>query len=197
MEEVELRAQKDKAALRARLRAARAGRDAEDLANLGAALAEHGAGLCAGAAVVAAYAAIGDEPPTRVLLDRLVDAGMTVLLPMVRPDGLSWSRYDGWQALADRGGLLEPAGTIEPDVLTRAELVLAPALAVDRTGNRLGRGGGYYDRALVGVPRDRIVAVVFADEVLDVVPVDPHDVPVGAVLTPDGLVPLRRPDVGP
>ena len=66
----------------------------------------------------------------------------------------------------------------------------APALAVDRHGHRLGRGGGYFDRALAAVPPSMSVAVVYDDEVLDEVPTQPHDRDVGAALTPSALRPL-------
>jgi 5-formyltetrahydrofolate cyclo-ligase len=143
---------------------------------------------------VAAYASVGDEPPTRLLLDALAAAGISVWLPIVSSDSLDWGRYDGWAALRERRGLLEPADVARPELrVSDCGAVLAPALAVDRLGNRLGRGAGYYDRALAGVARERILAVVFTDEVLDVVPAEPHDLPVGAALTPDGVVQLSRP----
>jgi 5-formyltetrahydrofolate cyclo-ligase len=176
-----------KPALRSRLKAARTRRDQAELNRLAELIAREGVTRTGGAAVVAAYVAVGDEPPTRPLIDRLVGVGCTVLLPIVTPVGLSWGRYDGWDALVPRRGLPEP---VDDSTLPigEADLVFAPALAVDRLGHRLGRGGGYYDRAVVGVARERLVAVVFSDEVLDVVPVEPHDVRVGAALTPDGLV---------
>ena len=182
----------DKPGLRSRLRAARARRDSSELAVLGERLARAGAALTRGASTVAAYAAVGSEPPTRPLLDLLGDAAVTVLLPVVIGRGLGWSKYDGWTALVDRQGLLEPAGDVSRDALHDVDLVFVPALAVDHSGNRLGRGGGYYDRALVEVPRQRVVAVVFGDEVLDVVPTQSHDVRVGAALTPDGVLQLGR-----
>jgi len=177
----------DKPALRSRLKAARARRDDAELHRLGLLIARGGVGLAKDASVVAAYVAVGDEPPTRQLIDELAASGRTVLLPIVTTSGLAWGRYDGWDALVQRRGLLEPAGESAVD-LRDADVVFAPALAVDRSGHRLGRGGGYYDRALAAIARERIVAVVFSDEVLDVVPADVHDVPVGAALTPDGLV---------
>lgn len=183
-----------KSALRSRLRAARSLRTPSELAQAAASIARYGADLCRGAATVAAYAAIRDEPPTRALLDRLVAQGSVVLLPVVRPDGLEWARYDAWPELTRSSGLLEPTGdTHGADALFDADVVLAPALAVDLRGHRLGRGGGHYDRALVGIPREHIVAVVFADEVLDDVPADAHDIPVRAALTPAGVVDLGEP----
>jgi 5-formyltetrahydrofolate cyclo-ligase len=68
--------------------------------------------------------------------------------------------------------------------------VLVPALAVDRHGNRLGRGGGSYDRALARAT-GLTVAVLYDGELVDLLPVEPHDVPVNAVVTPrSGLVRL-------
>ena len=94
--------------------------------------------------------------------------------------------------LLERGplGLLEPPPPyLGPDALARARLVLVPALAVDRQGNRLGRGRGYYDRALAELPAAvRVLAVVFDDELLDDVPTEAHDRPVTGALLPSGAV---------
>ncbi len=91
-------------------------------------------------------------------------------------------------------GLLEPAGPrLGPEALADCDLVLVPALAVDRAGRRLGRGGGSYDRAL---PRARglVVAVLHDGELVEQLPAEPHDVAVRAVVTPSGgLMHLARP----
>ena len=176
-----------KPVLRSRMKAARTRRDHAELDRLAELIAREGMTRAADVNVVAAYAGVGTEPPTHPLLDALAGAGRTVLLPVVTPTGVKWGRYEGWDALRRQRGLLEPTGGTTDD-LSGVELVFAPALAVDRSGNRLGRGGGYYDRALVGVSPGRIVAVVFADEVLDVVPVQAHDIRVGAALTPEGII---------
>ena len=66
-----------------------------------------------------------------------------------------------------------------------ASVVVVPALAVDRVGNRLGQGGGYYDRALRRAdPAAFTVALVYDVEVLEAVPTDPHDRTVAAAVTP-------------
>ena len=81
-------------------------------------------------------------------------------------------------------GVLHPAGpSLGLDGIAEAALVLAPALAVDAAGRRLGQGGGSYDRALTRSSAP-VLAVVFDDELLDSVPVQPHDRPVGGTLTP-------------
>jgi 5-formyltetrahydrofolate cyclo-ligase len=166
----------------------------------GARLASYAADLLAlapgqGAQVVAAYAGVAEEPPTRPLLDALVAAGAHVLLPVVRSDDtgtLDWAAYEGWANLATaRWGLLQPtAAPRGPEAIGAADLVVVPALAVDRAGHRLGRGRGFYDRALANVGRAKRVAVVYADEIVDAVPHEPHDEPVGWVLSPDGLAKL-------
>jgi 5-formyltetrahydrofolate cyclo-ligase len=74
-----------------------------------------------------------------------------------------------------------------PTAIGTAEVVVVPALAVDRNGLRLGRGRGYYDRALRHARPDAVlVALVFDEEFLDEVPAEPHDHRVTAVVTPSG-----------
>jgi 5-formyltetrahydrofolate cyclo-ligase len=144
---------------------------------------------------VCAYWPVGDEPGSPQLLDALVRRGCRVLLPLVTWAGpLDWADYTGADSLqAGPLGLREPiAPPLGCAVIATAVLVLVPALAVDWHGTRLGRGGGHYDRTLpLTSPGTPLVAVVRDDEVLPSVPVQPHDVPVTAALTPErGLFPL-------
>jgi len=181
-----------KRVVRTRLQATRAARSASERVTAAAALARHGRLAVGWATTVAAYASIRDEPPTDLLLDQLLAAGVRVLLPRVTGQALAWAPYESWSGLGRSGrGLLEPTGPAVTGGLDEwADVVLVPAVAVDRHGTRLGRGAGYYDRTLVGTPRERLIAVVFADEIVDLLPNEPHDVAVRAALTPDGLVEL-------
>lgn len=138
---------------------------------------------------VAAYVATRREPGGTPMLDALVDRGLRVLLPIV-PEGdptrLQWGVYSDERHLEEgRWNLLEPQGLrLDPDVLFDAKLILVPAVAVDRRGVRLGRGAGYYDRTLAGMPGE-IVAVVHDAEVSEAaLPEDRTDVRVGWILTP-------------
>ena len=71
-------------------------------------------------------------------------------------------------------------------------MVLTPGLAVDRTGMRLGRGGGSYDRALGRVPVGTVVcALLYDGELLDAVPSAAHDRRVTAAVTPTGVTWFR------
>jgi 5-formyltetrahydrofolate cyclo-ligase len=144
------------------------------------------------AATVAAYVSVGREPGTGVLLDALAAAGKRVVLPLLQPDNdLDWAAYTGAEGLASAGrGLLEPVGPLlGPDAIATADAVVVPGMAVDRSGLRLGRGGGSYDRALARVPVGTFTCVVLNDdEVLDSVPAAPHDRRVTAAVTERRLV---------
>jgi 5-formyltetrahydrofolate cyclo-ligase len=180
-----------KAALRRELRERRAARDDAARAAAGERLAAHAEAIPA--ETVAAFVGTRTEPPTLPLLEALRAAGRRVLLPVLREDmDLEWAEFAGADALRPaRLGLLEPAGpSLGLDAVAEAGLVLAPALAVDAEGRRLGQGGGSYARALERAAAP-VVAIVFDDEVRDEpVPVEPHDRPVAGVLTPEGG--LRR-----
>jgi 5-formyltetrahydrofolate cyclo-ligase len=151
------------------------------------------------AGTVAAYYSVGAEPDTRVLVYALWKRGTYVLLPLLRPDGdLDWASYEGPDSLVPGPrGLREPG---EPprgvDAVRRADVVLAPALAVDQAGNRLGRGGGSFDRALARVgPLIPVIALLYDDELIAEVPAEPHDVPVRAAVRPGfGVTLLGAPE---
>ena len=162
-------------------------------------LREHLAGSVRGATTVCAYWPLGSEPGSPELLDQLADAGVTVLLPVVtlgaggEPEPLGWGEYSPGDLVEGPFGLREPSGPVRgPDAIAAAGLVLVPALAVDRSGVRLGRGAGFYDRSLtLCAPGTRLVAVVRDDELVDELPRDSHDVPMTHALTPGaGLVAL-------
>ena len=145
------------------------------------------------AATVAAYVSVGAEPGTGPLLDALLAEGRRVILPVLLPDGdLDWATHDGTLLPAARG-LLEPPGPrLGTGAVATADAVLVPGLAVDRTGMRLGRGGGSYDRALGRVPVGTFTCVLLHDdEVVDRVPAAEHDRPVTAVATRAGISLLR------
>jgi 5-formyltetrahydrofolate cyclo-ligase len=140
------------------------------------------------AGTVAAYVSVGTEPDTRGLIFALYKRGTYVLLPILLPDGdLDWASYEGPESLVPGPrGLLQPAEPPRgPGAIASADLVLVPALAADRSGNRLGRGGGSYDRALARVgPAVPTIALLYDAELLDEVPAGPSDQRVRAAARP-------------
>lgn len=186
-----------KKALRARVLASRRGLDAADLAAVASELAtvmlavpELSSSADRSARRVAAYVSVGREPGTGPLLDGLLERGFEVILPLLLPDlDLDWARYAGAHALRPAlRGVLEP--TTRPlgaDAIAAAAVILVPALAVDRRGLRLGRGGGSYDRALARAqPGALTCALLHRGELLDLpIPRQWHDMSVRAAATPD------------
>jgi 5-formyltetrahydrofolate cyclo-ligase len=145
---------------------------------------------------VAAYVSAGSEPGTLELLGWLAATGRRVLLPVLS-DGSRWLPAPAWAAYAGpdqlrvgRAGIVEPTGPrLAGEALAEASLVLCPGLAANRAGQRLGRGGGWYDRALP-TARDADVCVLLNhDEVFEVIPTQDWDKPVDALVTPAGWLP--------
>lgn len=184
----------DKATWRALVRAARRelaeawgedrrAADAEALARAGTAWLEGYAartGVAMDRLTVTAFEPMRTEPPLERLTDRLLDAGVRVLVPLT----LARPRLD-WADLTDPGRT--PLGE---QALADVDVALVPGLAISRAGVRLGQGGGYYDHTL---PRLReltaarpvpVVVVLHDHEVVEQVPADEHDAVVDAVLRP-------------
>jgi 5-formyltetrahydrofolate cyclo-ligase len=186
-----------KAAARDQLLAARRRRPLVEVGEASRSIAQHclEAPEVRRAATVAGYVSVGTEPGTSALLAGLLGLGKRVVLPVVLPDlDLDWAVYRGEESLAPaRLGLLEPVGPrLGPEAVATADVVLIPGLAVSGSGERLGRGGGCYDRALGRVPVGTPVWVLlYDDEVGREVPVEPHDRTVSGAVTPSGLLRLR------
>jgi 5-formyltetrahydrofolate cyclo-ligase len=187
-----------KTPLRADRRAARAARSEAETTAAGRALMAHLlAGLNErGARSVAGYVPVGSEPGTvageeTALPDGLRAAGIALLLPVFRPDrDLDWAWYTGPDGLvrSERGLLEPPAGAeVGRNAVAGVDLVVVPALAVSRAGDRLGRGAGCYDRSLTRLPAGvPVVALLYDDELLPAIPAEAHDRPVTDVVTPTG-----------
>ena len=141
--------------------------------------------------VVSGYVAKDDELDPAPLLERLRGAGATIALPRIEADGSMTFRSADDGALEDAPfGLKQPtaaAATLRPS------LVLAPLLAFDPRGNRLGYGKGHFDRAIQQLRESGRVfylGLAYAQQQADVVPSEKHDIPLDWVETPVHSVPL-------
>ncbi|GAA4028412.1 hypothetical protein GCM10023063_07420 [Arthrobacter methylotrophus] len=151
-------------------------------------------------ATFAAYVGVAAEPPTMPLLAALHAAGHRVLLPVCEPERrLSWVYWTPETVFVRSryAPIDEPVGErFDSDVVKDVKGIFLPATAIDEGGNRIGQGGGYYDRLLDKLDADRqrppAVAVVYDHEVLPAgaIPAEPFDKPVTAALTPRGIVQL-------
>ncbi len=126
--------------------------------------------------VVMLYYALPDEVDTRHLVDALLAAGKTVVLPKCVDDAHMEPRlYTGPSDLAEGlYNLLEPAGAPYADI-HRIEVVVVPGMSFDDEGHRLGRGRGYYDRFLEQLPEVYKIGVCYHFQRVDHVPTDPYD----------------------
>jgi 5-formyltetrahydrofolate cyclo-ligase len=180
-----------KDALRRQVLRSRQERGAEQRLLVAEAIAEH---LLAEAVTrvdrIACHLSMGTEPGTGPLITGLLQRGVEVIVPVTHEHHrLEWAVFDPAAPLR-----LSSIGIPEPDrgpflpaeALDDAGLVIVPALAVDHAGHRLGRGAGYYDRAL-GTVTAPICAVVHAIELVESVPHEPHDVPVQMAVTETGM----------
>lgn len=187
-----------KARRRAAVREARAARASADHAAASDAIATHALALLPDApARMSAYLSLPSEPGTDPLLARAHAAGHRVWVPRITATDLAWVQAaPGTQLTRGPLGIREPVGPAmgEPG-LAGLDLLLLPGLAVDRSGHRLGQGGGFYDRALSRVPSHADggplrAILLFDEEVLDEVPYDAHDCRVDVAVTPSGVTHL-------
>lgn len=142
---------------------------------------------------VTCYASYGTEPDTSVLRERLAAAGFEVLLPRVVGADLEWVA-DGPDTELSAMGIAEPLGAAVP--LDPVRAMLMPALAVTPGGDRLGKGGGYYDRTLASLDGTSVtlIAIVGDDDVVASLPTEPHDQRVDAVVTATRVLHCSAPD---
>jgi 5-formyltetrahydrofolate cyclo-ligase len=141
--------------------------------------------------VVAGYIAIGDEIDPAPLLARLQSKGATIVLPRIETGGrMTFREADPKWHEAAVFGLTQPSAEA-PEM--RPSLVLAPLLAFDARGTRLGYGKGYYDRAIASLRSEGRVfylGLAYPAQQADVVPADRHDIPLDWVETSQNSMPL-------
>ncbi len=154
---------------------------------LGGALAAHVLRDCSPppGAVVAGFWPLPGEIDIRPLLDGLHARGHVLCLPETPPRGQALI-FRAWRP----GDMLIPGrfNTQHPaDRVITPDFVLVPLLAFDALGNRLGYGGGYYDRTLAALPGAFRLGCAFAAQEMEAVPVDAHDLKLNAIATEHGL----------
>jgi len=139
------------------------------------------------AQVVASYHSYGSEPDTSALNRSLIQSGKTLLLPRRLADnGLDWIIWSGRdEDLEIDGKVRSPkGGSFRGDI----DVVIIPALHVDREGNRLGQGGGSYDRALSKLNSWKVALIYSGELTSEKLPVESFDCKLDAAATPEILV---------
>ena len=144
---------------------------------------------------IASYISYGDEPSTSDLNTALLKSGKNLYLPRIIGNELEWVRWDGdtSQLIPSKlsRNVLEPSGPAVSD-LSLIELIIVPALRIDRSGYRLGQGGGFYDRALSKLSAWSI-GLIHPDEISsEDLPRESFDIPLNAAATPDLLLRFKN-----
>ncbi len=151
---------------------------------------------------VAGYWASNGELPLNLVIPPLAARGQQFLLPVIGKG--KQLRFAPWESGADvqpnRYGIPEPANPSELMEPFQLDLVFVPLLAFDRRGNRLGHGGGYYDRSFaflndqVRPTEPLLVGIAYAFQELSQVGEEDWDVPLDFVATENELIDCTAPD---
>lgn len=136
---------------------------------------------------VASYISYEFEPETSDINQRLIKDGKKVFLPrLLENNDIQWVSWDGsTENLTKVEKIYEPIGDA---VEVELDVIILPALHVDRMGNRLGQGGGSFDRALSRSKAFKIALLHYGELTSEILPVQPHDEKVDAAATPEIIV---------
>ena len=132
---------------------------------------------------VSGYIPVGSEADPRTLLSIASAAGCNTALPFVtgRSSPMQFLRWSPGDSLHEGPfGLMQPSGDAE---LCQPDVILTPLVAFDRSLMRLGQGAGHYDRALSLLDSAFIVGIAWSIQEASLLPADPWDIPLNAVLT--------------
>ncbi len=129
------------------------------------------------------YYSLPDEVYTHETLDRLVEAGKKVLLPVVTGDTTMCLHVYGSRNDMRAGayGIMEPTGEVF-DNLPEIDVAVVPGMVFDRNNNRMGRGKGYYDRFLACIPQAYKIGVCFKFQLVDEIPVSQFDIKMDEII---------------
>jgi len=141
------------------------------------------------------YVSFKSEVETYTIIAEALRKGKKVIVPKVNPIDNVLILYD-LRSISEleKGymGIAEPRlGQDRVVALNTVDLVVAPGTAFDRTGKRLGYGGGYYDRLLAGICNIPVIALAYSEQILDKIPAEDHDVNVDIIVTEYEIIRIR------
>lgn len=174
----------DKAALRQAVREKKRAMSAEEIRSrsetLGQLLRNTDAYQRAG--TVYGYLPFNQEVRLIPILEQAIRDGKRVAVPKIKDDAMYFVYMEDFTRIQPgRGGAPEPVDD-GPEARERSALVLLPGLVFDEHGNRIGYGGGYYDRFLRQEPEHPTIALCYDFQVVPQLAPEPHDIPADQIL---------------
>ena len=139
------------------------------------------------------FAPLADEPDVWPMLEKGISEGKVMVLPRFQVAGdryiVSRIQEPSRELMSGKFGIREPVEECEEVALKRLDLILAPGVAFDLRGRRLGRGKGIYDR-LLATASGTSCGVAFDEQIVGEIPVAEHDIHVNRILTPTRWIEL-------
>jgi 5-formyltetrahydrofolate cyclo-ligase len=140
------------------------------------------------------YAAFDNEVDTRLAFEQSLSDGKIPAFPKItHPGEMIFLREKNFAKMRpNQWGILEPVSDGAPMGVEELDLVVVPGVAFDKTGRRIGFGGGFYDRLLSRIePRTMAVGFAYSFQVLEKLPAAEHDRRVSRIVTEQGFLKMR------
>jgi len=143
---------------------------------------------------VASYIDVNDEFPTAGINQTILEHGLELRLPVIVKYKTAMMRFAPWKIRTkfelNRYAIPEPVSPIPSIDLIQPDLILLPLLGFDHQGNRIGMGGGYYDRYLATLSRHKrpkLIGLAFNTQCVASIKSEEFDIPIDGILTESGL----------
>ncbi len=132
------------------------------------------------------------EVETKEIIEKLLSFNKTIAVPVTNNEEIKIFRLDKLNNLkTGRFGILEPS-PIKPIKIKELDLIIVPGVAFDPSGNRIGRGKGYYDRFLFRVrelnKEAQIMSLAYQSQIVDTIPSQKHDIKVNKIITEEKTI---------
>ena len=145
------------------------------------------------ARTVGLYVPVNNEVDTRYIFKDLKSRDKETYFPRVSRSELIFHKVERLSELGPGNfGVPEPDTQNEKIDIRELDILLVPGVLFDKTGNRIGYGKGYYDRALVGLERSRLFGLCYDFQVVPELPVEKNDRRVGSLITELGLIKCEK-----
>lgn len=134
------------------------------------------------------YVSFSSEVETKKLIKKMFDQKKRVVVPLIQNKKIIPIEIKNLKDLKKgKYGILEP--TNRKHVKTKnIDLVFVPGIVFDKTGHRIGFGGGYYDKFLKKIPLKKRIGLCFSFQLINKIPADPKDLKVNKIITEKGVI---------